>query len=66
MQRVAQRDFPCGNSEQGISRHRHVDTDAPWCRDTGRSGLHLLYRIQVAYPSRSTAFRRLCGRLLPD
>ena len=66
MQRVAKRYLPCGNSEEGVSRRRRVNTDAPWCRDTGRNGSHLLDRIQEARPSRASASRRLRGRLLPD
>ena len=66
MQRVAKRYLPCGNRKECVSRHRHVNTDAPWCRETGHSGSHLLARIQAARPSRASASRRLRGRLLPD
>ena len=48
MQRVAKRYLPCGNSEECVSRHRHVNTDAPWCRDTGHSAARTC----------STAFRQ--------
>jgi hypothetical protein len=45
MQRVAKTCPALRQRRAGVSRHRHVNTDAPWCRDTGRSGSHLLDRI---------------------
>ena len=66
MQRVAKTCPALRQRRAGVSRHRHVNTDAPWCRDTGRGGSHLLDRIQAAHPSRASASRRLGGRLLLD